>query len=358
MIQDTVGSASLGQTLGTVSKYFQIDWLIDPAQLISSKIFSIITTGELFGPGLGGMLYDAAGIHAVFGVAAGVIAVDLIMRLLADDSKTVATTQNNYSHSGGCSIRANVETSPGTGEDSPLLPRCDNDDEYKINTKFGGIAQAVPVLYCFRDPRLVMAQFLSVVQGAILGIFDATVPTEAAALFHFSSSKAGLLFMALIVPYICLGPIAGRAVDKYGTKLVATTGYTFLIPSLAMLGLPSQNLITGDGNIVLFCIILAMNGAGLSAIGSPSFVEASDVASKYEAANPGFFGESGPYAQVFGFNSVFLFSGLTIGSLLGGALRVAFSYAVMGFVFSALSTITAILSYLIVGPKISRQDGA
>lgn len=130
----------------------------------------------------------------------------------------------------------------------------------------------------------------------MLGIFDATVPTEGAALFRFSSSKVGFLFTALIVPYIVLGPFAGRAVDVYGTKLVSTAGYAFLVPCLAILGLPSQNLITGDGNIVLFCAILALNGAGLSAIGSPSFVEASDVTSGFEAANPGLFGERGPYA--------------------------------------------------------------
>ncbi|KAI9701810.1 MAG: hypothetical protein M1836_001154 [Candelina mexicana] len=341
MIQDSVGSAKLGQALGIV--------------------FSISTIGELVGPGLGGMLYDAAGIHAVYGVAVGFIAVDLIMRLLAVDSKTAATTRNNISHSDGRSDQENVETRLGTGEvepceDSPLLHKSNDNNDYKINAKLGGFVQAVPVLYCFRDPRLVMAQFLGIVQGSILGLFEATVPTEAAALFQFSSFKAGLLFTTITIPYIFLGPLAGRAVDRYGTKLVATTGYVFLIPCLAILGLPSQKLITGTGNIVLFCAILLLNGAGLSAIGSPSFVEAIDVTGNYEAANPGFFGEKGPYAQMFGFNFVFFFSGLTIGPLLGGALRNAFGYAVMGYVFAALSTITAILSYFFVGPRGTREE--
>lgn len=139
-----------------------------PTQLTLLKIFSIITTGELLGPDVGGMLYDAAGIHAVFGVAAGVIAIDLIMRLLAVDVKKAATIENDYSHSDGRSNREDIEASPGMGEagpreDSPLLPKSKDNNDYKINAKLGGIVQAVPVLHCFRDPRLVMAQFLSLV---------------------------------------------------------------------------------------------------------------------------------------------------------------------------------------------------
>jgi MFS family permease len=197
---------------------------------------------------------------------------------------------------------------------------------------------------------------LTVVQGCILGVFDATIPTEAAALFHFSSFKAGLLFTALILPYIGLGPVAGMAVDKYGTKLVATYGYALLTPSLVVLGIPSLQYLGHTGDLVLFCGILVFNGISLAIVSSPSFVDASDLTSKYEAANPGFFGENGPYAQIFGFNSLCFFLGLTIGPIAGGALRDAFGYQFMGPVFAVISGISSVLAHIYIGERLQTDQ--
>lgn len=293
------------------------------------------------------MLYDAAGMSAVFWLAAATLAVELIMLFLLIERKAAATAETESCDEPGADA-------PHAHEETPLLPGNLN-GRYKIEGEFGRVIQALPVLYCFRESRLLMALVLAVVQGSIIGVFDATVPTEAASLFHFSSLKAGLLFTALILPYIGLGPVAGMAVDKYGTKMVATYGYALLTPSLAVLGIPSQHFITGMGNIFLFCAILAVNGAALSIVGSPSFVEASDVTFKYETANPGFFGENGPYAQIFGFNSLCFFLGLTIGPLVGGALRDSFGYEVMGLVFAAVSGISAVLSYVYIGEKPNKE---
>ena len=48
--------------------------------------------------------------------------------------------------------------------------------------------------------------------------------------FGFDSLHAGLLFIALDVPYLLLGPVAGWAVDKYGTKPAAVLGFGYLGP--------------------------------------------------------------------------------------------------------------------------------
>ncbi|KAK2606332.1 hypothetical protein QQS21_003263 [Conoideocrella luteorostrata] len=334
-VQDTVGPAKMGQAVGT--------------------IFSITGTAELMAPAVGGMVYDAAGMRAIFGLSAGVLAIDLIMRLLLVDTRTTKAVQSNGSldESEAEPRPVHVEAREQGQEDTPLLPKTSNTngDEYKIQGEVGNIVKAFPVLYCLRDPRLLTAMLLCIVQGVLVGIFDATVALEVSVLFNFSAAKAGLTFTALIVPFIGFGPVAGMAVDKYGTKLVSISGYAFLVPCLAVLGIPSQHIVSGNGNVVLFCAILAFNGLGLAIIGSLSVVEASDVSRQYEAANPGFFGDNGPYAQVFGFNSLCLFAGLTIGPLIGGALRDRFGYEVMGLVFAAVSVVAVILSYCFIGKK-------
>lgn len=66
---------------------------------------------------------------------------------------------------------------------------------------------------------------LSFVQAATIAMFDATIPTEAKSLLKLSSLEAGLLFVALDTLYLLLGPVAGWAVDKYGTESAAVLGF-------------------------------------------------------------------------------------------------------------------------------------
>lgn len=248
-------------------------------------------------------------------------------------------------------------------EEDPLLSTSgnnENEDEdededayYKIQHRPGKLAQSVPILLCFRNPRLLVALLLAFVQASLLALFDATIPTEAQELFGFTSLEAGLLFIATDVPYLVLGPLAGWAVDRFGTKPAAVAGFAYLVPTLVLLRLPAAHLLDDDktGNIILYSALLALNGVGLAVIGSPSVVEASDVVQRYDRANPGFFGPNGPYAQLYGFNSVFFNLGLTVGPLVAGALRNAVGYGDMNIVFAAACGVTAVLSFLFIGGR-------
>lgn len=312
--------------------------------------------GELVAPVLGGVLYDKAGYGGVFGLAVGIIGIDFVMRLFLIEKKTAAKYDSSLVD-GAASAREhdarNGETDGGeaAGEEDALLPGKSEEEVYKIKHEPNKLVRAIPILYCLRNPRLLMALVLSLVQATLLAVFDATVPTEAQTLFGFNSLKAGLLFIALDIPYLILGPVAGWAVDKYGTKPVAVFGFAWLVPVLVLLRLPTEGLESGKNNIMLYCAMLALNGVGLAVIGSPSFVEASEVVQKYDQANPDFFGANGPYAQLYGFSSMFFCAGLTLGPILGGALKDSIGYGNANAVFAAVSAITAVLSYLVVGGK-------
>jgi MFS family permease len=196
-------------------------------------------------------------------------------------------------------------------------------------------------------------------QAFLLAAFDATIPTEAENLFNFSSLHTGLLFIALDVPYLVLAPIAGWAVDRFGTKLAAVVGFAYLVPTLILLRLPSEHIVKDrKQNIILYCALLALNGVGMAIIGPPSVVEASEVVQKYDKANPGFFGKNGPYAQLYGFNSLVFSAGMTVGPLLSGGLRNAIGYGKMNAVIAAMSGITAVLSFVFIGgkPKILQRN--
>lgn len=302
------------------------------------------------------MLYSRTGYAGVFGLATGVIAVDFVMRLFLVEKKTAARYDESLAGAGtntqddnAGSHDAGTEAAEPTENDA-LIPRPD-DDSYKIKYQPSKIEKSFPVLCCLRNPRLPTAFFLSFIQAALLGLFDATIPTEAQSQFGFNSQQSGLLFIALDITYLLLGPFAGWAVDRFGSKPVAVLGFGYLVPVLILLRLPAAELVGESGNVALYCVLLALCGVGLAMIGPPSFVEASEVVQNYDKANPGFFGSNGPYAQLYGFSSLFFCAGLTIGPLAGGALRNRIGYGNMNAVFAAVSGITAILSFVVVGGK-------
>jgi hypothetical protein len=128
------------------------------------------------------------------------------------DSTLVNPAVNPRNHS---TENGDAETNSGADEEVALLPKKE-EAEFRIPEGRNKLVRSLPILYCLSDPRLLTTLFVAFVQATLLATFDATIPTEAEALFGFSSLEAGLLFIALDVPYLLLGPIAGWAVEKYG----------------------------------------------------------------------------------------------------------------------------------------------
>lgn len=312
------------------------------------QIFSFISVGELAAPVLGGVLYKKAGDAGVFGLGGAILVVDFVMRILVIEKKSAARYSEDlaiHDHAQQSNDEdGEGESSEPASEEQPLLGT--EKEEYEVPPNQPRWVQKFPFAYCLKDPRLLTAFLVAFVQASLLGSFDATVPTEAQELFDFGSLKAGLLFIALDIPYLIFGPIAGWTVDRYGTKPAAVIGFTYVVPVLILLRLPHRG---GTSQIVLYCAILALCGIGLAIIGSPSIVEASQVVQKYDKANPAFFGANGPYAQLYGFNSMVFSAGLTVGPLLSGALRDKIGYGNMNLAVAGLALITAVLSFIYVG---------
>ncbi|KAL8769649.1 MAG: hypothetical protein Q9209_004446 [Squamulea sp. 1 TL-2023] len=328
LLLDTVGPGNLGKTIGS--------------------IFGFISIGELAAPVLGGVLYRKAGYPGVFGIGFAILAIDFIMRLLLIEKKTAAQWNEKDTDN---SDRQDGEAATGedgdVDEQEPLL-RKKEEDSYKVPEGQSRVVRSYPILYTLKDPRLLTALLLAFNQATLLATFDATIPTEAEQLFGFDSLKSGLLFIALVLPYLLLGPIAGWLVDKYGPKPAAVLGFGYLVPVLILLRLAQPG---GTSEIVIYCALLSLCGLGLAIIGSPSIVEASYVVSQYDKANPKFFGEQGPYAQLYGINSMVFSFGLTIGPLISGGLKDRIGYGNMNAVVAMLCLITAILSVVFVGGK-------
>ena len=354
LVMDTVGPEKLGTTIGA--------------------IFGFISVGELAAPALGGLVYNQAGYGGVFALGSAILAVDFILRMLLIEKKVAArygaTEGDDFFSSSEDQGQNHVdEDDDEPGERDALIKRQEV-DHYVIPDGQSKVVKAFPLLVCLKNPRLLTALLLALVQATLLATFDATIPTVAQDYFGFTSLESGLIFIALILPYVIGGPLAGRLVDRKGPKPAAVLGFGYLAVTLVLLRLARPG---GKPQVVLYCGLLSLNGVGMAVIGSPSIVEASYVVQMYDKANPGFFGANGPYAQLYGLNSMVFSAGLTLGPILSGALKDAIDYGnmnlVVGFAVpelftkledrelmnrhqvAALCLITCILSFTYVGGK-------
>ncbi|KAF3045743.1 hypothetical protein E8E11_008620 [Didymella keratinophila] len=340
IIVETVGQENLGKTMGTV--------------------FSFISVAGLFSPICGGLLYAKTGYNGVFGVGIGLVAVDFILRILMVEKRVrdkylpeydAATEHNN-----------SAETD---NEQAPLLPDSNThniDERYRLTPPKNRVTRALPILLLLRDPGLLTAILIAFIQAALLGSFDATVPLVAESSFSFDSLKAGLLFLPLGGADFFLGPVFGWAVDRYGPRVFSVIGFAFLVSTLVLLRLPVENSIVeklDNGHLIaLYASVLALNGAGLAIIGSPSIVEAGRLVENYSKANKDIFSEGAPWAQLYGVNSMVFSGGLTIGPLVAGTLREKIGYGNMNVVLAGVCAVTAMLSALFIGRKEgNRADG-
>ena len=294
-------------------------------------------------------MYARTGYAGVFSLGFAFLVIDFILRLLLIEKKTAARYEegentNNRGERFNHEDNHNEESGDHGSEHEPLLGKHE-DNAYKISEPPRWI-RTFPIFLCLKDPRLLIAQFVSFMQATLLSIFDATIPVEAEKLYGFDSLKAGLLFVAIVLPYLLLGPIAGWAVDRYGPKPASTIGFSYLALVLTLLRLVRPG---GTAQIIQYCAQLALCGLGLALIGSPGIVEAAAVVERYYSANRELFGKNGPYAQLYGLNSMVFSLGLAVGPLFGGALSDRFGYGNMNLVIAVLCLVTAVLAFAFMG---------
>lgn len=250
----------------------------------------------------------------------------------------------------------NGEEANTDGEQQPLLPKDieDDTDAYKLPEDPSGMARIAPIIPCLKNPSLLVCLWLALVQAILIGSCDATITTVSRELFGFDSLKAGVLFLPFGLVDLVASPLAGWVVDRHGPKIVAVFSCLFSVPMLILLRLPHEG---GTDQVVLYASLLGILGIGISGIASPSIVEAGAIVEKYHERNRNIFGEAGPYAQLYGLNTMMFNLGLTIGPEIAGELKLSIGYGNMNIVLAVISGITAVLSFFYIGgpPKMMRK---
>jgi MFS family permease len=335
LVKDTVGSENLGTAIGSM--------------------FSVVSVGELIAPVLGGVVYGKAGNTAVFGMGFGLLGLDIVMRLVMIEKKVAKRYELEYDSVPETDEESQCETSSSSdhpNETSRLLAKpSDEQDDLEYYVLPAKLPRLVPngFLYIlFTSPRLLTAQLVSVCQAMVIALFDATIPLLVQDLFGFDPLSAGLIFIPLILPCLVFGPLGGKGVDRYGVKVFGTFGYLYLAIPIFFLRTVRAG---GTPEIVRLAVILALCSPGISAVSTPSIVEASEVFGKYHKANPELFGSEGPYAKMFAVNSMMFSLGLAIGPAIAGVLKDRIGYGNMNAAVSAMCVVVSGVCFVYFGGK-------
>lgn len=243
--------------------------------------------------------------------------------------------------------RRNLEGSVEGGEEEPLLQKPPN-PVYIIPPGQPWLIQSYPILYCFKDTRMLTANWITLMQAALVGTLDATVPMIGEASYGFTSLQTGLLFIPILLPGLMLGPLAGGITDRQGPKTMVVWGFGLLVPVFVSLRTVQPG---GIDQILIYGLILTLCGTCLAVTNPPALVESTLVVEKYHEANPEIFGAHGPYAQASSITGLVYNAGTALGALVAGALTDAIGYGNMNLVTAALSFVTATLGFFYLHGK-------
>lgn len=294
---------------------------------------------------LGGILYHRTGVAGPLALGCSLLGADLIMRLLMVEKKIAY--ESGLNNGDPAEQHQHSEDTHEEGTETPLL-KTPQDQTYIIPPEQPRVIKSYPILYCFRNARMLTAIWITLVQATLLGTLDATVPIVGEECYGFNSLQTGLLFIPILLPSLIVGPVAGWIMDRQGPKPVVVVGFGLLVPISILLRIVQPG---GLVQILIYCILLTFCATCLAATNAPALVESTLVIEKYYQANLEIFGPNRPSAQISSITGFVYNAGTAIGPLLAGLLKDAIGYGNMNLVTAALSLITALLAFFYTGEK-------
>jgi MFS family permease len=353
LLVDTVGQKEIGKATG---------------------YFSLCTNlAVLTGPVIGGAIFARSGYLAVFAMAFGLIGLDIVLRLALVEKKVAAKWSSTSNEEEGYWIsNYNVEGPPNITLSSrwgcldplelPETTETDDSASSEINYQAISTAQATfhgsnhnfpPVITLLRSRRLLAALWGSLVQATIMCAFDAVLPLFVHRTFGWSSTGAGLIFLAICIPSFA-APLVGRMADKHGPRWLVAAGFTTSLPCLVLLRLVTHHTLQ---QIVLLCVLLFLLGTSLTFIMGPLVAEIAYLVKAKEEKIPGTFGTRGAYAQAFGLYYCWFAGGLLIGPIWAGYVEQRAGWGTMTWSLGLLSGVTAIPILVFTGGRHCARSG-
>lgn len=329
---DTVGKEGLGQAIGYVSMALGI--------------------GTIAGPLLGGVLYENGGYYSVFGLAFGLIGIDIFLRLvliekrhatrwISAEMKPLASSED----------KGKKKASMGSIPESPALVNDSNSETTEEKpVAHSPLKQTASLLSSY---RLIVSLWGYFVISLVLTSFDSVLPIFVEETFGWEQTGQGLIFIPLMVPHV-LDPIAGFIIDRYRwtPRYLTAAGFLCVVPVATLLRLVKEN--TMHDKIVL-CALLTLLGCCISMVMTPIVTEVFNAVQEKEDNSPNIFGRGGAMALAFGLSNMGFAVGSLIGPFFAGFIRQNAGWGTMGWTMGLVAGVSAIPNLLFIGGWILRK---
>lgn len=319
-------------------------------------VLSGMNLGLLASPFISGLVYERFGYFSVFAVVLGIIAVDLILRLLMTEQEEAAkrvpkeshakTVENGHKKSLSADGVRHVHVAeqngqwPDAHEQTPLLKS--GTAEKQVSWMRRKFPLAVRI---FSSKRLRAAFYGGFVHTLTMTTLDTTLPLFVKNTFGWNSEALGTLFFSITVPSL-LGPFVGWLSDRYGARKVTLFGFLLTVPSLSCMALIRRNDLLEK---VLMAGLLALIGTGLSFILLPLAADIFDEAIVIADEDGGNKDRAGTFAQSFSIFSTALGIASVVGPSLSGLLYGRFGWP------GVIGALTAMIAF--GGLQVSRHTG-
>lgn len=227
-----------------------------------------VSIGTTSAPLLGGVVYARGGYSAVSAMSIGTVAFSLALALAMIEPKavsgaeeqvpgfSVADSNNNQTAETqevsrirhGMHSPATLESALGfPDERSALIQKKHKEGEFESGPSY---------LLLLRSGRILAAMGGIFTFSFVMISFEGMIPLFVKQTFHWNSTRAALIFLSWIIPGF-LGPVAGKASDRFGSRWIAVGGLIFAVPPLICM-----QFVTDDSNShkVLLCCLLTLVG--------------------------------------------------------------------------------------------------
>lgn len=323
LMVDTVGKEGLGQAIGYVSMSLSI--------------------GTLGGPLLGGVLYEKGGYYSVFGLAFGLIGIDIFLRLVLIEKRHAARwiTPNPPLP------EPEKEVQDGARDNSTPLASSRIVDNAKSSSH-----PLTQVFTLLSSHRLIVSLWGYFVVSLTLTSFDSVLPIFVQETFGWQQTAQGLVFIPLIVPHIT-DPITGFIIDRFPRSPRYLTSAAFLcaVPVTVLLRLVQENTMHDK---ILLCALLSLFGLCEAIAMPPLIKEVFHAVEEQEHRVPGAFGPGGATALAFGLSNMGFAAGSLIGPFFAGFIRQSAGWATMSWAMGLIMGVSAIPTLLLLGGWIFR----
>jgi MFS family permease len=330
LMVDTVGKEDLGQAIGYVSMG--------------------ISVGTLAGPLLGGVLYQNGGYYAVFGLAFGLIGVDIFLRVILIERRHAIKWLAPEQRPSFANGQQTTEKERKETRSSSASNISDTDTTSKSPPSRSALHRVGTLL---RSPRLIVSLWGYFIISLVLTSFDSVLPLYVQETFDWKQTGQGLIFIPLMVPHV-LDPVTGYVIDKFPRASRYITAGVFLasVPVMTLLRLVTDNTMQHK---ILLCALLALLGLCFAVAMPPIVAEVFYAVQEKEDETPDIFGRGGAMALAFGLSNMGFAAGSLIGPFFAGFIRQEAGWGTMGWAMGLIVGVSALPIFLFLGGWILRK---